>query len=325
MNRREFITLVGGAAAWPLAARAQQARPVIGYLFFGSAAELRDRIAAFRKGLKEAGFEEGRNVTIEYRWGDNQPDRVPELAADLVRRGVAVIAAPSGAETAGALKGLTTTIPIVFSTGTDPVATGLVQSLNRPGGNITGVANFAAELGGKRLGLLHELLPEAVRFALLVTPGISSGEATIAEVQSAAGVIGKEIEILSANTSPDIDAAFATIAQKRVDALLVAPQVLFADRRVQLVTLAARHAVPTMYPGREFPDVGGLMSYGSSNDDRERQLGMYTGRVLKGEKPADLPISRAVRFEFILNLQTAKTIGLDVPATLIARADEVIE
>jgi putative tryptophan/tyrosine transport system substrate-binding protein len=327
VKRREFITLLGGAAtAWPLAARAQQsAMPVIGYLHVGTSAESRDRVAAFHRGLKELGFVEGRNVAIEYRWADNQNDRLPELAADLIRRGVAVIAAPAGADSARVVKGLTTTIPIVFSTGVDPVQTGLVRSLNQPGGNATGVADLAVGVAGKRLGLLHELLPGAVRFVLLVTPGTTSGESTIAEVESAAAAIGRQVEVLSATTKLDIDAAFAKLAQKRADALLVAPQILFSTRRVQLVTLAARHAVPTMYYQREYVETGGLMSYGSSIIDRERQLGVYTGRILKGEKPADLPILRAVKFEFVINLQTAKTIGPDMPPTLVARADEVIE
>jgi ABC-type uncharacterized transport system substrate-binding protein len=326
MRRREFITLLGGATAWPLAARAQQpAMPVVGYLHVGSSAESRDRVAAFHRGLNELGFVEGRNVAIEYRWADNQFDRLPELAADLIRRGVVVIATPAGADTALVVKSLTTTIPIVFSTGVDPVQTGLVRSLNQPGGNVTGVTDVAVDLGGKRLGLLHELLPGAVRFALLVTPGITSGETTIAEVESAASAIGRQIEILRASTNLDIDAAFARLAQKRADALLVAPQVLFSTRRVQVITLAARHAVPTMYYQREYVEAGGLMSYGSSIIDRERQLGVYTGRILKGEKPTDLPVLRAVKFEFVINLQTAKTIDLDVPPTLVARADEVIE
>jgi putative ABC transport system substrate-binding protein len=327
MKRREVITLLGGAAtAWPLAARAQQpAMPVIGYLHVGTSAESRDRVVAFHRGLKELGFVEGRNVAVEYRWADNQFDRLPELAADLIGRGVAVIAAPAGAESTRVVKGLTTTIPIVFSTGVDPVQTGLVRSLNQPGGNVTGVADVAVAVVGKRLGLLHELLPGAVRFALLVTPGITTGESTIAEVESAAAAIGGQIEVLSATTNLDIDAAFARLTQKRADALLVAPQILFSTRRVQLVTLAARHAMPTMYYQREYVEAGGLMSYGSSIIDRERLLGVYTGRILKGEKPTDLPIQRAVKFEFIINLQTAKTIGLNVPPTLVARADEVIE
>jgi putative tryptophan/tyrosine transport system substrate-binding protein len=326
MKRRDFITLLGAAAAWPLTARAQLgAMPVVGYLHVGTSAESRDRVAAFHRGLKELGFVEGRNVAVEYRWADNQFDRLPELAADLIRRGVAVIAAPAGADTTRVVKGLTTTIPIVFSTGVDPVQTGLVRSLNQPGGNATGVADVAVGVVGKRLGLLHELLPGAMRFALLVTPGTTSGESTIAEVESAAAAIGRQIEVLSATTNLDIDAGFARLAQKRADALLVAPQILFSTRRVQLVTLAARHAMPTMFYQREYVEAGGLMSYGSSIIDRERQLGVYTGRILKGEKPTDLPILRAVKFEFVINLQTAKTIGLDVPPTLVARADEMIE
>jgi len=326
VRRRKFITLLGGAAAWPLGARAQQpATPVIGYLCVGASAAWRERLAAFHRGLKELGFDEGRNVAIEYRWADDQYDRLPELATDLIRRGVAVIAASAGAETTRVVKGLTTVIPIVFSTGVDPVQSGLVPSLNRPGGNVTGVVDMQGDLGGKRLGLLQELLPGAVRFALLVNAGIASGKSALEEVQSAASAIGKQIEILTVSSNLDIDGAFASLAQKRADALLVAPQVLFSVRRVQLLTLAARHAVPTMYHQREFVEAGGLMSYGSSIIDRERQLGIYTGRILKGEKPADLPILRAVKFEFIINLQTAKTIGLDVPPTLLARADEVIE
>ena len=326
LKRRDFVTLLGGTVALPIAAQAQQpALPLIGYLHVGASSESRDRVAAFHRGLKELDFVEGRNVAIEYRWADNQFDRLPELAADLIRRGVAVIAAPAGADTTRVVKGLTTTIPIVVSTGVDPVQTGLVRSLNQPGGNATGVADVAVGLGSKRLGLLHELLPGAMRFALLVTPSITTGEFTIAEVKSAAVAIGMQIEILTATTNLDIDAAFASLAQKRADALLVAPQILFSTRRVQLVTLAARHAVPTMYYQREYVEAGGLMSYGSSIIDRERLLGVYTGRILKGEKPADLPILRAAKFEFVINLQTAKTIGLTVPPTLLARADEVIE
>jgi putative ABC transport system substrate-binding protein len=247
------------------------------------------------------------------------------LAADLIRRGVAVIAAPAGADTTRVVKGLTTTIPIVFSTGVDPVQTGLVRSLNQPGGNATGVADVAVGVVGKRLGLLHELLPGAVRFALLVTPGITTGESTIAEVESAAAAIGVQIEVLSATTNLDIDAAFATLTQKRADALLVAPQILFSTRRVQLVTLAARHAMPTMYYQREYVQAGGLMSYGSSIVDRERLLGVYTGRILKGEKPTDLPVIQSIKFEFVINLTTARAFGLSFPPGLLAIADEVIE
>jgi len=326
VKRRDFIAFVGGATALPLVARAQQSvLPVIGYLHVGTSSESRDRVAAFHRGLNELGFVEGRNVGVEYRWADYQFDRLPELAMDLIRRGVAVIVASAGADTVQVVKGLTTTIPIVFSTGVDPVQTGLVQSLNQPGGNATGVADLGSGIMGKRLGLLHDLLPGAVRFALLVTHATTAGEATIAEATSAAAAIGKQIEVLGATTNLDIDAAFARLTQDRADALLVAPQILFTTRRVQLLTLAARHAVPTMYYQREFVEAGGLMSYGSSIIDRERQLGIYTGRILKGEKPRELPVLRAVKFEFVVNLQTAKTIGLTVPPTLLARADEVIE
>jgi putative ABC transport system substrate-binding protein len=327
MRRREFVTLLGGAAAaWPLAVRAQQsAMPVIGYLHIGSAGARRDQVLAFQRGLSESGFVQGQNVSIEYRWVDNQYDRLPELVADLIRRSVAVIVAPEGTSATRAAKALTTTTPVVFSTSVDPVQTGLVASLNRPGGNITGVTDMSADVGGKQLGLLHELLPGAVRFALLVNPGGALAEPTIAEVQSAASVIGRQIDVLRARTHDDIDAAFTSLAQKRPDALMVGTNALFTDRRVQLVTLATRHAVPTIYSKREFTDAGGLMSYGSSIIDRERQLGVYTGRILKGEKPADLPVLRATKFEFVINLQTAKTLGLDMPPTLIARADEVIE
>jgi putative ABC transport system substrate-binding protein len=326
MKRREFITLLGGAAAWPLAVRAQQpAVPVIGYLNVGSARARGEHLAAFRRGLNEVGFVEGRNVAIEYRWAEGQYDRLPEMAADLARLRVAVIVAPGGAVTVRTAKALTTTIPIVFSTAGDPVETGLVASLNRPGGNITGITDMAVDLGGKQLSLLHELLPGAERFALLVNPDGATAAPTVTEVQAAATAIGRQVEVLRARTNHDIDAAFASLAQRRADALMVSTNVMFTDRRVQLVTLATRHVLPTIYSLREFAEAGGLMSYGSSITDRERQLGVYTGRILKGEKPAELPILRASKFDFIINLQTAKAIGLAIPPTLLARADEVIE
>jgi putative ABC transport system substrate-binding protein len=325
MQRREFIILLGGAAALPLVARAQQAMPVIGYLHVGSAGARRDQLASFQRGLSELGFVQDRTVSIEYRWADSRYERLTELAADLIRRNVAVIVAPGGAPATRAAKALTTTTPIVFSTSADPVQTGLVASLNRPGGNITGITDMAADVGGKQLGLMHELLPGAVHFALLVNPGGVMAEPTIMEVQSAASAIGCQIDVVRARTADDIDAVFAGFAQKRPDALLVGINVLFTDRRVQLVTLATRHGIPTMYSLREFAEAGGLMSYASNTIDRERQLGVYTGRILKGEKPADLPILRATKFELVINLQTAKVLGLDVPPTLLARADEVIE
>jgi putative tryptophan/tyrosine transport system substrate-binding protein len=324
MKRRDFLTLVGGAVAWPLAALAQQAAtPVIGLLYTGSSAD--SRLAAFLRGLNEAGFAEGRNVSIEYRWADNQYDRVPELAADLVRRRVTVLVAPGGTPGALAAKSLTTTIPILFSTSVDPVQTGLVASLSRPGGNVSGVTDMAVDVASKQFGLLSELLPGATRFALLVNPRGPVAEPTIAEGKSAASATGRQMEVLTASTNSDIDSAFGSLVQKQVHALLVANQVLFFNRRVQLQSLATRHLIPTIYSGRVFVEAGGLMSYGSDGNDRERQLGIYTGRILKGEKPADLPVLRASKFEFVINLQTAKVIGLDMPPTFLARADEVIE
>jgi putative ABC transport system substrate-binding protein len=326
VRRREFITLLGSAAAWPLAARAQQsAMPVIGYLNLGLARARRDDVAAFQRGLNELGFVEGRNVLIEYRWADDQYERLPDLAADLIQRRVTVIVAPNGTGTTLAAKALTTIIPIVFSTSRDPVRTGLVASLNQPGGNVTGVIDMGSDLEAKQLELMHDLLPQAVRFAVLVNPKSPLAELTIKDVQTAALAIGKGIEILSASVSSEIDLAFARLTQNRADALLIGPDALFLSRRVQIATMAARHALPTAFYAREYVEAGGLMSYGSSLAERERQLGIYTGRILKGEKPASLPILRAARFEFVINLQTAKVIGLHVPPTLVARADEVIE
>jgi putative tryptophan/tyrosine transport system substrate-binding protein len=327
MQRREFITLLGGAAAvWPLAARAQQpAMPVVGFLYPGAPEANANLVAAFRKGLSETGYVEGQNVAIEYRWADNQYDRLPAMAADLVRRQVAVIAAAASTAAAVAAKAATKTIPIVFSGGGDPVQTGLVASLNRPGGNVTGISSMNVELGAKRLGFLHELLPSATRFAVLVNPNSPLTEPFVADVRAAAGAIGRSIEVLTASTNREIDAAFANLVQKRAEALVILPDPLFINRRVQLATLAVRHALPAIYPFREDAEAGGLMSYGSSITDLARQAGVYTGRILKGEKPADLPISRATKFEFVINLQTAKLLGLDIRPSLLAIADEVIE
>jgi putative tryptophan/tyrosine transport system substrate-binding protein len=327
IRRRDFVATLGGAAAAGLlAARAQQRTMlVVGYL--DSASASRDRIAAFQRGLNEQGFVDGRNVAIEYRWADNRYDRLPDLANDLIRHRVAVVVA-STAPAALAMKALDTTIPIVFGTSLDPVQSGLVQSLNRPGGNLTGFTDMASDLAGKQLGLLHELLPAAARFALLVDPApLGTAERWIAEINSAASAIGIPLEVLRARDSGEIDATFAMLAQnqKRADALVVANQTLFVVRRIQLVTFAARHALPAIYSEREYAEAGGLMTYGSSFSDRQCQLGIYTGRILKGEKPSDLPVLRASKFEFVVNLQTAKVIGLDVPPTLIARADEIIE
>jgi putative tryptophan/tyrosine transport system substrate-binding protein len=327
MRRREFITLLGGAAAaWPLAAAAQQpAMPVIGFLDAGSAAERTLQVAAFRKGLAEAGYQEGQDVALEFRWAEGQYGRFGELAADLVRRRVSVIVTPASAPAALAAKAATTTIPIVFGSGADPVKQGLVGSLNRPGGNVTGAVTMNAELSAKRLGLLQELLPAATRFAVLVNRNSPVAEAVIADAQAAASAIGRHVDVLTAGTNREIDAAFATVVQTRTAAIIMSPDPFFALRRAQIVVLAARHAVPTIHANREDADAGGLMSYGSSLMDVYRQLGIYTGRILKGAKPADMPVLRATKFEFVINLQTAKTLDIEVPPTLLARADEVIE
>jgi putative ABC transport system substrate-binding protein len=329
MRRREFITLLGGAAAttWPLAARAQQpAMPVIGFLHSASAAAFAAHLAAFRKGLSEAGYVEDQNVAIEYRWAEGQNDRLPALAAELVRRRVAVIATPGSTAATLAAKAATTTIPIVFVIGADPVKIGLVASLNRPGGNVTGINDIGVDIGAKRLGFLQELLPRATRFGVLVNPDNPSiTESFVTELQTAASAIGRQIEVVTASTNADIDTAFATLVIKRADALLNGPDALFVTRRVQLITLAVRHALPALYHRRELAEAGGLMSYGSDLPDQFRQTGGYVGRILKGDKPADMPVQLPTRFEFVINLQTAKTLGIDVPPTLLARADEVIE
>jgi ABC-type uncharacterized transport system substrate-binding protein len=330
MRRREFITLLGGATtaaslSWPLAARAQQAAmPVIGVLHAGSPEANVSVMAAFRRGLAEAGYAEGRNVAIEFRWAHNDASRLPELAADLVRNRVAVIATPGTVVSALTAKALTTTIPIVFNTGSDPVEVGLVASLNKPGGNVTGVGYMNTELAGKRLGMLHELLPKAARFALLVERANPSNDAVVADLQAAAASIGRDIEV-AAVTSSDIIPAFAGLVQKRVDAVLTSPSQLLYDRRMQVLALAARYTLPVIYPAREWAEAGGLMSYGSSFTEQNRQAGIYVGRVLKGEKLANLPILRATRFELVINMQIANALGIDVPTSLLARADEVIE
>jgi len=328
VRRREFITLIGGSVVgWPLAARAQQpAMPVIGFLHIASSDGSADRLRAFRQGLKEAGFAERENVAIEYSWAENQTDRMPELAAELVRRKVAVIATTGGPAVALAAKTATTTIPIVFTTAGDPVAQGLVANLNRPDANVTGVSFLVATLAAKQLGLLHELLPGAARIAVLVDPNNTLlTEAFIPDVRAAASAIRKQIDVLYASTGRDIDTVFESLAQKPVDALLVGPGAFFFNRRVQLVTLATRHAVPTIYGVREFVEAGGLMSYGTSLTDAYRQAGVYTGRILKGEKPADLPVMQSIKFEFVINLNTARAFGLRFPPGLLAIADEVIE
>ena len=327
MKRREFITLLSGAAAaWPIAARAQQpAIPVVGLLHLGSPEANVNVMAAFRRGLAETGYVEGRNVAIEFRWAHNDTARLPELAADLVRNRVAVIATPGSVASALAAKDATATIPIVFNTGADPVEVGLVASLNKPGGNITGVSYMNTELAAKRLGMLHELLPKAARFAVLVERNNPSNDAMVTDLRAAAASLGRDIEVVAAATGNDIIPAFTSLVQKRVDAMLTSPATLLYDRRIQVLALAARYTLPVIYPSREWVEAGGLMSYGSSFTDQNRQAGIYTGRVLKGEKPANLPILRATRFELVINMQIANALGMEVPATLIARADEVIE
>jgi putative ABC transport system substrate-binding protein len=325
MKRRDFITVVGGAAAWPLAARAQQPMPAIGFMHSASPDRRRPQVAAFREGLNETGFTEGRNATIEYRWAEDQYERLPEFATDLVRRRVAVIAAIGNATVALAAKAATTTLPIVFMTSSDPVQSGLVASLNRPGGNVTGITEISVELTGKRLELLHELVPAAARIAVLVNPDSPYTVSVIADVRAAAAALGKQIEVLTASSSHDINTAFASLAHKRIDALLVVTDSLFLSRRGQLTMQAVRHALPAIFPFREDVESGGLMSYGPSNLDSYRHAGVYTGRILKGEKPAEMPVQQPTKFELVINLQTAKVIGLEVPPMLLSRADEVIE
>jgi ABC-type uncharacterized transport system substrate-binding protein len=327
MRRREFIGGLGSAAAWPLAAGAQQpAVPVVGFVTGGSADAFADRARAFRKGLSETGYIEGQNLTVEYHWLEGQYDRLPALMADLVRRRVAVIATPDNVATLAA-KAATATIPIVFSVAEDPVKLGLVASLARPGGNATGINFFSAEVVAKRLGLLHVLVPKAVRVAMLVNPAnATNAETTLRSVQEAAArVIGLQIQVLNASTTSEIDAAFAALARERPDILFVAPDAFFVSRRVQIATLAARDRIPAAYSTREFVEAGGLMSYGTNIADYFRQVGVYSGAILKGAKPADLPVVQSTKFEFAINLTTAKALGIDVPPTLLSLADELID
>ena len=327
MKRREFMSLVGGAAcAWPLAARAQQpAMPVIGLLDPRSPDAMADRLRAFRLGLKDVGYVEGENVTIIYRFAEDQNDRLPELAAELVRRQVTVIAA-SATTAAPAAKAATTTIPIAFIAAEDPVRLGLVASLARPGGNLTGINFFSSELAAKRLDLLHELLPRAARIAVLVNPANATNTASILrDVEAAARPIGLQVQVLNASTGPEINAAFENVGRDRPDALFVGPDTFLIARRIQVVQLAAFHRLPAVYPARDFLEVGGLMSYGTNIMDAFRQLGIYAGRILKGAKPADLPVVQSSKFELVINAETARMLGLTVPDKLLVAADEVIE
>jgi putative ABC transport system substrate-binding protein len=325
VKRREFITLLGGAAAaWPLAVRAQQpAMPVVGYLNARSRHSDARMTAAFREGLKEAGFVEGQNVVIEYRYADDQYDRLPALAADLVRRQVTAIAATGG--TPLSAKAATSTIPIIFVTGGDPFKLGLVASFNRPGGNATGVNFLIAELGSKQLGLLHELVPAAARIGFLINPGSLVYDAMTRDVTAAASAMGLQIDIVTASDNREIEAAFGALVRNRADALLVGADAFLFGRRLQITTLAVRHAIPALYNVREYPEAGGLMSYGTSQTEAYRQVGVNTGKILKGAKPNDLPVMQSTKLELVINLSTARALGLEIPPTLLARADEVIE
>jgi putative tryptophan/tyrosine transport system substrate-binding protein len=325
VRRREFMVALAGAAAWPVAARAQPAIPVIGHLEAGSSASAANLVRRFRQGLAEIGYVNGQNVTIEYRWGEGRHEQVPQLAVELVRRQVAVLVATGGEVSALAAKAATATIPIVFDIPRDPVRLGLVASMNRPGGNATGVNQLVAELGSKSLGLLHELVPKATVIAFLGNPNNPSTQDQVKEMQEAANAIGLKIAPVAARSDDELDAAFATIVREQPDALLIGADSFLFSRRGKLATLATRHAIPAMYGRREFPEAGGLISYGTSLADTYRQIGIYAGRILKGEKPADLPVVQPTKFELVINLKTTRTLGLEVPDRLLALADEVIE
>jgi len=325
MRRRQFLSVLGGAAAWSLAARAQSAMPVVGFLSSQYLEGYREPLRGFRQGLKESGYVEGENVAIEYRWAENQTARLPALAAELIHRGIAVMTAMDS-PTVLAAKASTMTIPIVFNTGEDPVRLGLVTSLARPGGNLTGVNFFAAELAAKRLGLLRELLPEAARIGVIVNPDHATiTESTLRDLEPAAREAMFQIRVLNATSGTEIAAAFATVARERLDGLLLGSGPHFSNRRVQLALLAARYAVPTMYTGRQYVEAGGLISYGTSLSDAWRQVGAYAGHILKGSKPADLPVIQSSKFELSINMEAARILGLTIPSKLLARADEVIE
>jgi putative tryptophan/tyrosine transport system substrate-binding protein len=327
MKRREFITLIGGAVAWPLAARAQQAAmPVIGFVDLGSAVASAHFAAAFRNGLNETGYSDGKNLTVEYHWLEGRYDRLPALMTELVGRRVAVIATPISIPASLAAKAATAAIPIVFGVGEDPVKLGLVANLARPGGNATGVNFFVGEVVPKRLGLLRDLVPAAVRMAVMINPGnVALAETTVREVQKAAGALAMQIQIFEASTNREIDEAFAGIASARAEALFVAPDAFFLSRLEQMVTLAARNGIPAAYSSRYYTEIGGLMSYGADVLDSIRQVGVYAGKILNGAKPAELPVLQSTKFELVINLQTARALGLEVPPGLLLAADEVIE
>jgi putative tryptophan/tyrosine transport system substrate-binding protein len=326
IERRKFISVLGGAATWPLAARAQQpAMPVIGFLNSVSPAAIARPVAAFLQGLKETGYVDGQNVAIEYRWADGQYDRLPALAADLAQHQSAVIAALGGDPPALAAKAATSTIPIVFMVGRDPVELGLVASLNRPGGNATGVNLFVTEMEAKRIGLLHELVPASATLGVLMNPKIADAQTELSEVQAAGRALQQQVEVRNASNDTEIEAAFAAFAQGKIGAVLVAADPSFNYRRELIVALAARLAIPAIYPFRDFADSGGLVSYGTSLTDAYRQAAIYAGRILKGEKAAELPVVQPTKFELVINLKTAKTLGLTIPNSLLATADEVIE
>jgi putative tryptophan/tyrosine transport system substrate-binding protein len=329
MKRRSFITLLGGAAAaiaWPLSPRGQQPpMPVIGFLHSGTAAPFEAQLVAFQQGLKDGGYVVGQNVAIEYRWAEGKVDRLPELAADLVRRRVSVIAAVGGPPSNLAAKNATTTIPVVFNTGADPVKMGLVTNVRQPGGNVTGISFFSEELGTKALSLLRDLVPGAKTFGLMVNPNNPETLRRSADAMAAARALGLTMEVVHAATPPDIDKAFDSLSERRVGALLLGADAFYAGRVQQFVSLAARHKLPAMYYRREFAEAGGLASYGASVTDAYRQAGVYVARVLKGEKPGELPVMQAAKFEFVLNLKTARALGIDVPMAFSAAADEIIE
>ena len=326
MRRRNFISLVGGAVAWSLAVRAQQpAIPVIGFLNAASSDGYAERMRGFHLGLKDEGFVEGENVTIEYRWADNQIDRVPTMAADLVRRQLGVIVAAGGNAAPDAAKAATTTIPILFITPDDPVKLGYVTSLARPSGNLTGITFLGSELGAKRLELLHDMIPATTRVAVLFNPATPASESRLSEVHAAARATGMQIQVYKAGTSGEIELAFAAMVREGAEALLLIPDPVFNGRRIQMVHSASRHGLPAIYWQREFADAGGLMSYGSSISDAFRQVGRYSGRILKGAKPADLPVVQSSKFELVINQQIARLLGLTIPSALLFRADEVIE